>query len=166
MGRKYGTLLLIDDEKDIGEILTDIFTDMFDKVIYCDNAAEALGVVKATTLSAIITDLTMPGMTGDQLVRKIRSTGNMTPIVFLTGHASKDMILSAMRLGVADVFEKPFQAEHLKASLDRVLEIEKRKEKLHQEEALVSENSEKDPEREKKILGLLQVVNETKKKVS
>lgn len=166
MRRKYGTLLLIDDEKDIGEILTDIFSDMFDKVIYCDNAVEALGVIKAVPLSAIITDLTMPGMTGDQLVRKIRATGDLTPICFLTGHASKEMILSAMRLGVADVFEKPFQAEQLVEALDRVLEIEKRKEKIHTQAAPAPGATEKDPEREKKILGLLQVVNETKKKVS
>ena len=155
--RKYGTLLLIDDEKDIGEILVEVFTPHFEKVIYCDNAQEALGVTKASTLSAIITDLNMPHLPGDQLVRKIRSNGDLTPIVFLTGHASKEMVLSAMRLGVSDVFEKPFDTDFLVQRLDRVLEIEKRKRKIY---------TTTDPvalENEKKMLGLLHVVSEAKK---
>jgi two-component system nitrogen regulation response regulator NtrX len=158
--RKYGKLLIIDDEQEIGKVLCEIFENMFEKVIFCDNATEALGVTKATELSAILSDLSMPGLPGDELVRKLRANGNLTPIMLLTGHASKEAILTALRLGVSDVFEKPFDNDFLIASVDRVLEIEKRKRNIFSQ---LNSKKPNELEKEFKMLGLLQVVNETKK---
>lgn len=158
--RKYGTLLIIDDEQDIGDILTEIFEPVFEKVIYCNNAQEALGVLKATDLSVVLSDISMPGMTGHDLVVKMRSEGNLTPVIFVTGHASKDVVLSALRLGVSDVIEKPFEPENLTQIVDRVLEIEKRQRKLYQNTDAA--NAKKD----QKMVGLLQVVHDSKKKIS
>ena len=155
--RKYGNLLLVDDEAEIVEILAECFQPHFEKVITCTSAQEALGVIKSIELSAIIMDVNMPEISGDQMVRKIRAQGNLTPIAFLTGFASKELVLSAMRLGVADVFEKPFESQFLIESLDRVLEIEKRRQSLYAQRDLSKIQNEK------KLLGLLQVVNEAKK---
>ena len=155
--KTYGTLLVIDDEEAIGEFIADIFSTQFEKVICCHDGKEGVIAAQNNELSAIITDISMPGMPGDQLVRKIRATGDLTPIIFLTGHATKEVVLSALRLGVANVFEKPFEKEFLVSSVNRVLEIEKRKRKIY---------SLEDPVKiaqERKLLGLLHVVNETKK---
>lgn len=154
--RKYGNLLIIDDELDLGEILVDVFQPHFEKVIYCSDSTEAIGVTKSIELSAIITDVNMPNLPGDQFVRKIRSAGDLTPIVFLTGEASKELVLTALRLGVSDVFEKPFDGNFLVHRLDRILEIEKRKRNLF------SQTDKEKASNEKKLLGLLHVISESK----
>lgn len=150
-------LLIIDDEEFIGEILVEIFSPHFDRVLYCSQAKEALEITKTTKLAGILTDLSMPELPGDQLVRLVRSRGDLTPIMFLTGHASKEMVLSAMRLGVTNVFEKPFDNDFLVESVNRALEIEKRRKNI---------TVQTDPDKiahEKKLLGLMYVVSETKK---
>lgn len=161
--RKYGSLLIIDDEPDICEVLQEIFTDTFDKVITCTNAQQALGVTKAVELSAIITDINMPELPGDQLVRQLRAAGNLTPIMYHTAYANKELILSALRLGVSDVFEKPFDSEFLLARVHRVLDIEARKRNLFKLAADKKLTTSEEYMNEKKLLGLLHVVNESKK---
>ena len=99
----------------------------------------------------------MPGLPGDQFVRKLRASGDLTPVVFLTANATKELILTALRLGVSDVFEKPFDSDFLVNSLDRVLEIERRRLSIATNKSKENQNSEK------KMLGILQVVSESKK---
>jgi DNA-binding NtrC family response regulator len=154
--KKYGTILIVDDEKEIGEILIDIFANTFEKVVYCDSAQEALSVVQATPLSVILTDYSMPGLSGNDFIIKLRALGHLTPVVFLTGHASKELAISALRLGVSDVIEKPFDSTSLLESIDRVLEIEKRKNNIYKDQSNPSVQ-------QKKMVGLLQVVNQSKK---
>jgi DNA-binding NtrC family response regulator len=161
--RKYGTLLIIDDEKDIGEILSELFCETFEQVKYFDNVTEALAFLKTESVSAILSDISMAKLSGYDMVVKLRSEGNLTPVIFLTGYASKELILSALRLGVSDVLDKPIDPETLIQTVDRVLEIEKRQRLFYQRTAT---NDDAAALNEKKILGLLQVVNDSKKKKS
>lgn len=161
--RKYGTLLIIDDEKDIGEILSELFSETFEQVKYFDNVTEALGFLKTQSVSAILSDISMAKLSGYDMVVKLRSEGDLTPVIFLTGYASKELILSALRLGVSDVLDKPIDPETLIQTVDRVLEIEKRQRLFYQKAA---SDDDAAALKEKKILGLLQVVNDSKKKKS
>lgn len=157
--KKYGTLLIVDDEKDIGKILQKLFSPIFEKVIYCDNAQQAIGVSKATDLSAIITDMNMPGMSGKDLIVNLRSEGCLTPVVVMTGYLTQDIAVAALRLGVVDIIEKPFLFEDITQKIDRVLEIQKRQRQLGSQNTDVLTQ-------QKRMVGLLQVVNEKNKKAS
>lgn len=159
--RKYGPILIVDDEKEIGEILGEIFEPHFERIVVCTNAQEAIGATKVAQFSVIICDINMPGISGEQMVRQLRAAGDLTPVIFVTGAATAKCLRKAINLGVSDVFEKPFDAAHLIGSIDRVLEIEKRRQKLYIEigKGILTEE---EIQKEKKLLGLLLVVNESK----
>jgi DNA-binding NtrC family response regulator len=159
--RKYGPVLIVDDEKEIGEILGEMFEPNFEKVILCTNAQEAIGATKATQFSMIVCDINMPGLSGEQMVRQLRASGDLTPVIFVTCAATTSCFRRALNLGVSDVFEKPFDADHILSSVDRILEIEKRRQKLYMD---IGQNilTPEEIKKEKKILGLLLVVNESK----
>lgn len=70
----------------------------------------------------IVTDVRMPDMTGLELARRLRDTGSVEPVIVITGHADVPLAIEAMRAGVVDFIEKPFDDEVLLTSIHRVLE--------------------------------------------
>jgi len=70
----------------------------------------------------VITDVRMPEMTGLELARRLRDSGSLEPVIMITGHADVPLAIEAMRAGVVDFIEKPFDDEVLLASVHRVLD--------------------------------------------
>lgn len=155
-------LLVIDDEKDLADVIREIVQGHFDRVEICYNGAEALEYIQKNEVTVILSDISMPEMTGDQLLRKMRMIGCLTPIVFLTGNATKDVVISALKLGASDFLEKPFDPLKLIETLEMALSIER-----HRSEIAVLEKSPNPDSTairsEKKSLGLKQVVRDMKK---
>ncbi len=72
------------------------------------SALELLSHAPALEPGVIITDVRMPGMTGLELVARLNQIGASHPIIVLTGHADVGMAVDAMKAGVVDFIEKPF----------------------------------------------------------
>lgn len=70
----------------------------------------------------IVTDVRMPEMTGIELARRLRDSGSTEPVIVITGHADVPLAIEAMRAGVVDFIEKPFDDEVLLASIQRVVD--------------------------------------------
>lgn len=117
------TLLIVDDEPAILELLAEEFTASGVRCITSERPLEALALVKSERPDAILSDINMPGMDGITLLRKIREEGNDTPLVFLTGFADKEKVTQALRLGASDFHEKPFDRAALKRSVHLALDL-------------------------------------------
>jgi CheY-like chemotaxis protein len=88
----------------------------------------ALQIMDGSTFDLIITDLKMSGMSGMDLIAKVKERAPDLPIVILSGFGDMDDVIKAMRAGVADYLKKPF-------SIDEVLEVVKREMKHGQSRA-------------------------------
>lgn len=71
--------------------------------------------------ACIVTDVRMPGMTGLQLVAELKIRGVATPVIVITGHGDVPMAVEALKRGVADFLEKPFDDEVLLAAINETL---------------------------------------------
>lgn len=150
---KMKSLLIVDDEQALVEIISEIAEEYFDTIHVAYNGAQALELLKEHKFSIILSDISMPEMTGDVFLKKIRLLGFTTPIVFLTGNSSKDLAIEALKLGAADFLEKPFDTEHLIQTLHLAVEVEEHKRNIIELE-LTHPNKPDFVRSEKKLLGI------------
>jgi len=85
------------------------------------SALEFLAVAGALGSGCIVTDVRMPEMSGLELVRKLKESGVRLPVVMITGHGDVPLAVEAMRAGVIDFIEKPFDDEVLLRSIRMAL---------------------------------------------
>lgn len=106
-------VLLVDDEKEFTDALSE---RMGLRDIDVDTAAsgeEALIKAKKTNYDAILLDLAMPGMNGMETLKKLLEENPDLQIILLTGHASLEKSVEAVKLGAMDFMEKPAEIEKL-----------------------------------------------------
>jgi len=157
------SILVIDDEVELGEIMVDILSPHFNQVTYQASADLALEQIKRIDYDLILTDVNMPKLQGPELIRYTRAAGKLTPVIFVTAYADKEMVLKALRLGASDVIEKPFNPEEIIKSMDRTFEIERRRAQLILNQHHSEENGNSNLNKQEKMLGLLMVAGDKKK---
>lgn len=86
------------------------------------SALEFLDRLPRADRGCVVTDMRMPGMSGLDLVRRLKELGVALPVVVITGHADVPMAVEAMKAGVTDFIEKPFDDERLLAVLRTALQ--------------------------------------------
>ncbi len=159
--KRQKSILVLDDEPAVGEIIVEMLNPLYEEVLFTDSSQNAREIVQNRSFSLIISDVHMPQLPGPDFVRLVRSLGRLDPIIFLTGNTTKELVLTALRLGVVDIIDKPFESDHFYKSIEHVFEIEKRRNQLYQDR-FKADISPTDLERQKKMLGLLHVVSEKK----
>lgn len=131
-------VLLVDDEEDFLEIMAERMTARGMQVTTCTSAESAVKMINSETFDAIILDFMMPGMDGFQALKAIKAKRPDSQIILLTGHATLEKGVEAMKMGATDFLEKPADIEALEqkikaASARRMLIVEKETEKRIQE---------------------------------
>ncbi len=118
-------VLIVDDEEDIREILSETLESLdFEYLTACDgDEAIALLDQHHESIDAVICDLKMPKVSGDQVIAHGAQKYPLIPIIILTGFAQLDMALDHMRLGAFDYMTKPFRVKELLLLLNRALEF-------------------------------------------
>jgi DNA-binding NtrC family response regulator len=100
-------ILLVDDEKEFLTVMSERMTARGMDVTTADSAQEALQQVESGTYDAIVLDLKMPGMDGIETLKAIKMRNPTLQVILLTGHATLEKGIEAMKLGAMDFVEKP-----------------------------------------------------------
>jgi DNA-binding NtrC family response regulator len=134
-------LLVVDDEKNIREGLADSLTMEGYEVVTAPDGEEGWDRFEKGDIDLVITDLRMPGISGEEFQRKINAGHPGLPVIILTGHGTVENAVAAMRNGAYDFITKPPNIDHLTMLVQRA---------LHTQE-LALQNKDLEAELEKQI---------------
>jgi two-component system OmpR family response regulator len=114
------TLLMIEDDLELAEILSEFLEQCGFKVTVEDDPFKALSILKLQKFDAVILDLTLPGMDGLEVCKAIRERQNI-PIIISSARSDVSDKINALELGADDYLPKPYDPRELEARLHSVL---------------------------------------------
>ncbi len=117
-------ILLIDDDKSIHDIL-EAGLDQY-QLYHSYNGSESLKILSKESIDIILCDLVLPDINGIKLIKKIKSNYDI-PIIMITGFASIESAIEAIKAGAYDYLKKPFSIKEVNNRLKKVLEHEQLK---------------------------------------
>ncbi len=88
-------------------------------VVEAADGQEAINAYNSNDIDLILTDWNMPNKSGLDVVTEIRAQGSTVPIIMVTTEAQKGQVIAAIQAGVSDYLTKPFEADDLRAKLDK-----------------------------------------------
>jgi len=117
------SILIVDDEMGIRELLNEILTDEGHSVISAQNAQEARNARDNLEPDLVLLDIWMPDVDGVTLLKEWSLSGQLTmPVVMMSGHATIDTAVEATRIGAVNFLEKPIALQKLLKTVEQALE--------------------------------------------
>lgn len=129
-------ILLVDDDESLRRVIEYNLTKVGYQVTTAQSGEEGLRLFKAAPPDMLITDITMPGMSGIELLEKVREISNETVIIVITAYGTIETAVDAMRKGAADYVTKPFNRDEFAIIVRRALryrELERQNRQLRDE---------------------------------
>ena len=115
-------VLFADDERSLQEVMRTEIPQLGHEVIVCPDGKAAVKALEKNTFDAAILDLRMPGLNGIEVLEQIKQVAPDTDVVIMTGHASIETAIEAVRLGAFDYITKPAKLAQLETILRKVAE--------------------------------------------
>ena len=116
-------IAVIDDDEAVLDSLRLYFTRQNIETSCFTSANEFLSAMEGgQRFDCIVSDVRMPGMSGLDLVNRLKSGGLLAPVVLITGHGDVDMAVAAIKVGAFDFIEKPFDEARLLACIKNAIE--------------------------------------------
>src|SRR5262245_18701586 len=115
-------VLFVDDERSLQEFMRSELPRLGHEVTVCADGREAVKVIEKNSFDAAILDLRMPGMTGIEVLEHLKKVSPDTEAVVMTGHASQETAIEALRLGAFDYITKPCKLAEIEGVLLKVAE--------------------------------------------
>ena len=148
---------IIDDDHALRESLAFLLRTHQLEVRSFDSAKTFLDALPDASLGCVITDIRMPGMSGVDLLRRLKELKIGVPVIVITGHGDVPLAVEAMKIGAADFFEKPFNDDQLVASVRAALQQRQDQTKRGAERTEIEHRISKLSAREKDVLaGLIE----------
>jgi len=118
------SILVVDDEMGIRELLNEILTDEGHTVYAAESAAQARTIREQMRPDLVLLDIWMPETDGITLLKEWSKTGQLTmPVVMMSGHATIDTAVEATRIGALNFLEKPIALQKLLKTVNKALEL-------------------------------------------
>src|SRR5262249_42145831 len=115
-------VLFVDDEKSLQEFMRSELPRLGHEVTVCPDGRAGIKALEKSTFDAAILDLRMPGMTGIEVLEHLKQVSPDTEAIVMTGHATTDTAIAAVRLGAFDYITKPCKLAEMEAVLQKVAE--------------------------------------------
>ncbi len=115
-------ILVVEDEDIQRRQLVRVLSGESRGITEARSGEEALKLLATQRFDLVISDLKMPGISGLELVKRIKNTFPHTSLLLITAHATVDSAIEAMKIGVEDYLAKPFGSEELRLVVDRIFE--------------------------------------------
>ncbi len=117
MSAQVCKILIVDDEVDLAHAVAALLGNAGYTCAICSDGARAYDAVLAESPDLVLTDLRVPGGSGMDLLKKVRSHNPTLPVILITAFATVDLAVEAMREGATDFLAKPFLPEELLAKI-------------------------------------------------
>lgn len=129
-------ILIVDDEDYIIKTLRRmLLSSAYNNILSCSDSRQVLPLMQEKEIELVLLDLTMPGLSGFQLLEKIQEEQPQVPVIIITGTDEVGTAISCMKKGAADYFVKPVEENRLLASVKNVL----RKRELERENSALKQ---------------------------
>jgi DNA-binding NtrC family response regulator len=117
------TILVTEDDKHMRELIIAVLaeSDMVFNVASAENAHEAMDYLENHDVAVVLTDLRMPGVDGLDLLRFVKSRDALAQVVLITGYATVDSAVAALKEGAYDYVQKPFDTVKLRCVVEKAL---------------------------------------------
>ncbi|WP_419659759.1 two component system sensor histidine kinase [Desulfosarcina variabilis str. Montpellier] len=116
------TVLVVDDEKGIRDGSARIIDRMGCHALTAKNGEEGLDIIGRTDVSIVLLDLKMPGIDGMEVLKRIQTLNPDILVIIITGFATIETAIEAMKRGAYDFIPKPFEPDQLRIVVNRALE--------------------------------------------
>jgi response regulator RpfG family c-di-GMP phosphodiesterase len=141
-------VLIVDDEAEITAILADLFEDQY-HCTTAGSAEQALRLLAVSNYQLVISDITMPGMSGLDMIPHVRERSPNSVVVMISGMQTVESAIDALRVGAFDYVMKPFDLRQVEAVVARALEhqdliVAKQRYEDHLEELVEQRTAELD----------------------
>ena len=123
--RPRESVLIVDDEQPVVDILREYFQDRFE-VRTAATGAEAIEHVRTREPGVVLLDISMPGMSGIEALRRIKATNEAIPVIMLTANADNAVAVEAIEAGALSYAPKPLNFTYLEHLVSVALEQRRR----------------------------------------
>ena len=107
------TIVIVEDDQDNSELLNEVFTEEFSNVLVFNCGLKALENIIKIKPHLILTDVSLPGLSGVEMVKKVREEGITSPVIFQTGHSVLEIEKEINALSKCKIISKPYDFDAL-----------------------------------------------------
>jgi DNA-binding NtrC family response regulator len=125
-----GTILIVDDERTLARAVRAFLQESGYEAEVAGDAEQALGMLETLRPDVVFSDVRLPGMSGIDLLRKIREFDSALPVVIMTAYGTIEGAVEAVKLGAFDYIKKPVDLEELKLLAERARENSQMRQEL------------------------------------
>lgn len=120
-----GSILIVDDEAAVAEMLRDIFLSEGYAVDRASNGGDALMLASLSRPDAVVLDMKLPDTTGAAVLARLRELDDSIPVLMLSGSDDEDLARALLKAGAMEYIRKPFDFDHLTRAVSLAVEVGK-----------------------------------------